>query len=132
MSFNVLQIWEVAKGNLGGRPARSGALYPPVSRPERSDSGVRVQRGKRPKVAQSKFRAPLLSIHKTRHINQFCFSFRPRIWLVKRYNPFWLTITWKEGNSGITGLFPFEIPKASVKRAMDSKSLETMFEGMGL
>jgi len=35
-------------------------------------------------------------------------------------------------NRSITGWLPFEIPKASVKRAMDNKSLETMFEGMGL
>jgi len=35
-------------------------------------------------------------------------------------------------NLGIIGWLPFEISKASVKRARDNKSLETIFEGMGL
>jgi len=35
-------------------------------------------------------------------------------------------------NRSITGRLLFVIPKASVKRAMDNKSLETMLKGMGL
>ncbi len=35
-------------------------------------------------------------------------------------------------NRGINDWLPFEVSKASMKRAVDNENLETMFEGMSL